>query len=87
MKNGFLGFKFYKTIIMDGSDLKKVKSIIAVFDMITRRRLGKTNYKPINSDHPTMLEFKIFASANTYNNACKIINKIYPGLCIFDVNL
>lgn len=79
-----LGIKKYKTVIMDGSDKKKVKEITNIFDMIKNKRFSKIKAKPIDGDHPTMLVFTTIMSTQRYHDARRIINQAYPGLCVFD---
>lgn len=79
-----LGFRFYKTVIMDGSDKKKVKEITSIFEMIQNRRFSRIKAKPIDKDHPTMLVLTTLMSAQRYHDTRRIINQAYPGLCIFD---
>ena len=78
-----LGYKRYTTIIMDGSNEKTVNEIIGIIDMITRRRIGKSKCRNLDSDHPTMKVIRTFASANTYQSIKRVIEKTYPGLCVF----
>ena len=80
-----LGFRFYKTVIMDGSDKKKVKEITSIFEMMKNKRFSKIKAKPIDANHPTMLVFTTLMSAQRYHDTRRIINQAYPGLCVFDV--
>lgn len=80
-----LGIKLYKTVIMDGSDKKKVKEITSIFEMMKNKRFSHIKAKPIDKDHPTMLEFKVLMSAQRYHDTRRIINQAYPGLCVFNV--
>lgn len=80
-----LGFRFYKTVIMDGSNSKTVKEITSIFEMMKNKRFSKIKAKPIDKNHPTMLEFTTLMSAQRYHDTRRIINRAYPGLCIFDV--
>lgn len=82
-----LGIKIYKTVIMDGSDKKKVKEITSIFEMMKNKRFGKIKAKPIDKDHPTMLYFTTIMSAQRYHDTRRIINQAYPGLCVFDANV
>lgn len=82
-----LGFKFYKTVIMDGSDKKKVKEITSIYEMSQNRRFSKIKAKPIDKEHPTMLVFTTLMSAQRYHDTRRIINQTYPGLCVFDVQM
>ena len=82
-----LGIKLYKTVIMDGSDKKKVKEITNIFDMMLNKRFSKIKAKPIDKDHPTMLVFTTLMSAQRYHDTRRIINQTYPGLCVFDAKM
>lgn len=82
-----LGIRKYKTIIMDGSDRKKVNEITNIFDMMLNKRFSKIKAKPVDEDHPTMLVFTTITSAQRYHDTRRIINKTYPGLCVFDAKM
>lgn len=82
-----LGFKMYKTVIMDGSNSKTVNEITSIFDMMLNKRISKIKARPIDKDHPTMLVFSTLMSAQRYHDTRRIINQAYPGLCVFDANV
>ena len=82
-----LGMKNYKTVIMDGSNKRTVDEITSIFEMMLGRKFRRIKTKPIDKDHPTMLSFEVFARANDYHDVRRLINKTYPGLCVFDVNM
>lgn len=82
-----LGIKLYKTVIMDGSDKKKVNEITSTFEMMKNKRFGKIKAKPVDKDHPTMLVFTTLMSAQRYHDTRRIINRTYPGLCVFDAKM
>ena len=81
-----LGFKFYKTVIMDGSNKRVVDEITSTFEMTLGKKF-RIKAKPIDKDHPTMLVFTTLASANRYHDTRRLINKTYPGLCVFDAKM
>lgn len=82
-----LGIKKYTTVIMDGSDKKKVKEITSIFEMMKNKRFSRIKAKPIDKDHPTMLAFTTIMSAQRYHDTRRIINDAYPGLCVFDAKM
>ena len=81
-----LGFKIYKTVIMDGSNKKLVDEITSTFEMMLGKKF-RIKAKPIDKDHPTMMVFTTFTSANRYHDTRRLINRTYPGLCVFDANV
>ena len=82
-----LGIKRYHTVIMDGSDKKKVDAITSIFDMAISKRFSNIQAKPISEDHPTILVFTAIMSAQHYHDCRRIINETYPGLCVFDAKM
>ena len=81
-----LGFKFYKTVIMDGSNKRVVDEITSTFEMMLGKRF-RIKAKSVDKDHPTMLVSTTLTSANRYHDTRRLINRTYPGLCVFDANM
>lgn len=82
-----LGIKRYVTVIMDGSDKKVNEKVIKLLDAATRRRIGKSKCRKLDSNHPTMMVVKRLTTRGRYIKAKLNIQKHYPGLCIFDVTV
>jgi hypothetical protein len=81
------GYKIYKTVIMDGTNLFVNREITGIIDMITRRRIGRSKWRPLDKNHPTMKVIKRFTSVRKYHDARRLIEKSYPGLCTFDATI
>ena len=79
-----LGYGKYVTVIMDGSNKKVVEEITGVFDMVTRRLIGKTRCRKLDKNHPSMLVITTYTSTRKYWIIRRIIEKAYPGLCTFN---
>lgn len=82
-----LGYKRFNTVIMDGSSNFVNKEIAGIMDMVTGKRIGRTKVKSMDKNHPTMKRFTRFTSVQRYHDARRIIERTYPGLCVFDAKL
>lgn len=82
-----LGFKVYKTVIMAGSNKKVNAEIAGIIDMVTGRRIGRSRRRRLDENHPTMFVIKRFTSAEKYRQAKVLIERHYPAMCAFDVNI
>lgn len=79
------GYKKYVTVIMDGTDRRIVREIIGIINMMCNRRLGKMKCRKLDANHATMKVIDVYTSAEMYRQTRRLIEKAYPGLCIFDV--
>lgn len=79
-----LGYKTYATVIMDGSNKHVNNEISGLIDMGTRRLIGRSRYRKLDKNHPTMKVIKRFTNAEKYRQTRLLIEKHYPGLCTFD---
>lgn len=82
-----LGYKIYTTVIMEGSSKFVNREITGMIDMGTRRLFGRSKCRQLDRQHPTMKVIKRFTNASRYNETRKLIEKFYPGVCAFDVNV
>ena len=82
-----LGFKVFNTVVMDGSSKFECREIAGIIDMVTNRRFGKSKARSLDKDHPTMKVIKRFTTAERYRQAKLIIEKTYPGNCVYDARL
>lgn len=82
-----LGYKVYETVIMDGSDTRKNAEIIGIIDMVTRRNIGRSKGRKLSKSYPSMVVIRRFTSAEKYRQAKRLIERNYPGLCSFDVDM
>lgn len=76
--------KDYKTIIMDGSDETVVRKIIDIIDKMTAKRYGASTEHIFDEDHPTMKVIETTTTSGGYLVIKNVLNKTYPGLCVFD---
>lgn len=81
------GYKNYVTVIMDGSDKGKVRHITNLFDMATDEQMYgfRASCRPLDSRHPTMIVIEsMLPSDRDYEVIRRMIESIYPGLCVFN---
>ena len=74
----------YVTVITDGSNGDTVEYIKLVFDLLGRQEMGATKCKPLSISHPTMLVVESEIKEPYYEEIKETIEKLYPGLCIFN---
>lgn len=74
----------YVTLVMDGSDVKVLSNIINVIDALAGTRNGETVYSPLDSNHPTLMILETFTNSRIYKTIEKVIESMYPGLCVFN---
>ena len=80
---GFI-VKDYATVVMDGSNTEIVRNIIEMIDAITNGRRGPMSCHLLDKQHPTTMVIKTKTDVNTYGFIQRVIEKLYPGLCIFN---
>jgi hypothetical protein len=73
--------KTHKTVIMDGSNPKTLRTIMSLSEMIAGDNTTKTRMLDVN--HPTMIVMETRCTENTYDTLRFVLGKIYPGLCTF----
>ena len=80
---GFI-VKDYATVVMDGSDTKVVRGILEMIDAIVEGRGRRTSCRLLDKQHPTTMVITTKTDVNTYGFVQKVIEKMYPGLCVFN---
>lgn len=81
------GYRVYNTVIMDGSSKFVNREIRGLLDMTTRRIFGKSRFRKLDQDHPTMVVMERYTTAEKYRQARRTIEEFYPGVCSFDVTI
>lgn len=76
--------KDYATVVMDGSNTEVVRKIIDMIDTITEGRRKKMSCHLLDKQHPTTMVIKTSTDVDTYGFIQKVIEKLYPGLCVFN---
>lgn len=74
--------KDYKTLIMDGSNKEVVDEILNTMDVF----IGDEHVtcEPLDSKHPTIIVINTKTDEFAYAITKAMIEKLYPGLCIFN---
>lgn len=80
---GFI-VKDYATVVMDGSNTEVVRNIIDMIDTITEGRRKRMACHLLDKQHPTTMVIKTRTDVNTYDFVQRVIEKMYPGLCVFN---
>ncbi len=80
---GFI-IKDYATVVMDGSNTEVVRNIIDMIDTIIEGRGRHMSSHLLDKQHPTTMVIKTRTDVNTYGFVQKVIEKLYPGLCVFN---
>ena len=75
--------KTFNTVVMDASDESVMRNITDSIDIVTRERCGKSISRPFDGDHPTMKVIVTRTSKRTYKTVQEMIERAYPGLCVF----
>ena len=83
---GFI-FNKYTTVVMDGSNQKVVDNILKVMDVLSGARFGKSTYRLFDLEHPTTIVIETKTCARIYKRIEKVIEVLYPGLCIFNAEM
>ena len=76
--------KDYETIVMDGSNIGVLSVIVREIDGITGEQYGKSTYRSLDSDHPTMIVVTTRTNQLMYECIKDAVTKHYPGLCVFN---
>lgn len=76
--------KDYATVVMDGSNTEVVRNIIDMIDTIIEGKGRRMSNHLLDKQHPTTMVIKTRTDVNTYGFVQKVIEKLYPGLCIFN---
>jgi hypothetical protein len=76
--------KDFETVVMDGSNISILSSIINQIDKITEEKHGKSTYRSLDSAHPTMMVVTTRTSVYIYCYIADRIDNLYPGLCAFN---
>lgn len=82
-----LAKKNYVTVIMDGSDKDVVDNIRLTFDLVNKCEIGGTSCHPLSKDHPTTIVIETDTTKERYSEIKCVIEKAYPGLCLFNVRI
>lgn len=82
--NEGLKIKKFVTVIMDGSDYKKVNRIMRNIDMMNFKCRGKSICRILDKNHPTIKVIETFTDGINYRLMKKTIEFAYPGLCVFN---
>ena len=81
------GYKRYITVVMDGSDMGKLHHITDLFDMVTDEQMYgfKASCRSLDNRHPTMMVIEsMLPSDLAYVKIQRVIESLYPGLCVFN---
>ena len=77
----------FETIVMDGSNINVLGEIINQIDGFTEEMHGKSTYRSLDSDHPTMIVITTRTNALMYGCIAHAIDMLYPGLCAFNPHM
>ena len=77
----------YVTVIMDGSNKEVVDDIRLTFDLVTQCEIGGTRCHPLSTEHPTIMVIETNMTKETYSEIKWVIERTYPGLCLFNVRI
>ena len=80
---GFI-VKDYATVVMDGSNTEVVRNIIDMIDTITKGRRKRLACRLLDKQYPTTMVIETRTDVNTYDFVQRVIEKMYPGLCVFN---
>lgn len=80
-------FNKYTTVVMDGSNQKVVDNVLNVIDVLTRERYGKATCRVFDDKHPTMMVIETKTSKRIYDMIAKVVEILYPGVCMFNVEM
>jgi hypothetical protein len=76
--------KDFETVVMDGSNVGILSGIINQIDWITGEQHGKSTYRSLDSNHPTMIVITTRTNTRIYEYIKSSIDNLYPGLCAFN---
>lgn len=77
--------KTFRTVIMDGTDSEIVGFIVNdLIDDLNRESYGKSTCRPLDDKHPSMIVVETYTREHMYNEMRDLIDRCYPGLCIFN---
>lgn len=79
--------KKFVTVVMDGSDKEVLNEIIGIHGSYVYPNDKKITCHPMGKDHPTMMVISLKCSEKVYDNITSIVEKKFPGLCVFNVIL
>ena len=79
--------KNFKTVILDGSDSDVVNTITCAIDIVTKERYGSSICRDFNGTLPTAKIVETRTDKKTYRKICGMIERSYPGLCIFSASV
>lgn len=78
----------HNLVIMDGTDIERIKNIMGLIHMITK---GYSVYSVQNvmhvADHMSMKVIIFKATKRDFSTIKKVIDGCYPALCCYDVLL
>lgn len=80
-----LGFKKHNIVIMEGSSKFVNHEILGMVDCITNRRISRTRCQKFDGEHPTMFVIERVTTPRRFHTLKQLIEKVYPGICAFDV--
>lgn len=82
-----------KFVIMDGSDKNFIKAVISIVEMVTNRlhwyqKLSRRiRCRALDKNHPTMKVITVRSNYRQFDELRKILTRVYPAQCVFDVEL
>lgn len=76
--------KDVQTVIWDGSNQEVVDDIISMIDEANKNRGHKATCRSMDEGHPTTMVIETRISGLIYGVVQKLIEKKYPGLCMFN---
>lgn len=74
----------FNTVVMDGSNEEVMRTITEAIDIVTKEKYGKSTSRNFDNEHPTMKVIVTRTTERTYKTIRGMIERAYPGLCIFN---
>jgi predicted double-glycine peptidase len=75
----------FRTVVMDGTDTEIVNFIMSdLIDDMNFEKYGKSTCQPLDDKHPSMIVIETYTTEDMYHTMQGVIDKCYPGLCIFN---
>ena len=76
--------KRFTTVVMDGSDVDRVRAIMGIMGMMNNERYGEATCRELDANHPTMKVIDIYTRRRRFDQIQSVIEQVYPGLCVFN---
>lgn len=77
----------FNTVVMDASDENVVRNISEAIDIVTKERHGSSTIKPFDEKRPSMMVIVTRTTKRTYKTIQNMVERAYPGLCVFSVKM